>query len=90
MAKYPQKDKVKAEAVETAPVSPKDDWEDAVDAAIESKEEPAVEGMVQVLSMREGDIVLPEGTLKRSCVLKLTKERAKWLVASFPNEVKIV
>jgi hypothetical protein len=58
-----------------------EDWE---------KDEIVSDGKVQVLSLREGAIVLPEGTLKNKQTMRVSAERADWLVKSFPNEVRII
>jgi hypothetical protein len=45
---------------------------------------------VKVFSMREGDIILPEGVLKKNETLEVSDETAQYLVAQFKELVKIL
>jgi hypothetical protein len=46
---------------------------------------------IKVISLRQGDIVLPsQKTIKCKEVVSLSKVEADWLVASFPDEIKVV
>jgi hypothetical protein len=74
-----------------------DDWlgeskaEPKVETKVEVREETKVEPdeMVQVLSLRQGDIVLPQGVLRFKETMKLSRESAKALAAQF-HEIQII
>ena len=60
-------------------------WLDGAEKSEPAAPAPVSGGSVKVLSLREGDIIMPEGTLRFKQTMQVSAEKAEWLVKTFPQ-----